>query len=79
MWPGSWKLSAGAGGHCCLKEVCFGSPTGPRVLGSPQKPACSIKANCGYYDAITSVSCGMLKTQENCAPGEGRRKNPRET
>lgn len=30
------KLSAGAGGHFCSKEVCLGSPTGPCVLGSPE-------------------------------------------
>lgn len=86
MWLGWWnpqrtslKVPAGQGDAGCLKEVCFGSSVGLCVLGSPQKAVCSVKANRGYYDAITGVSCGMLKTQEKCAPGEGRRKSPRET
>lgn len=74
------------GAHCRLGQGdtaagrrCFGgSPTGLCALGSPKKAVCSIKANCGHYDAITGMSCGMLDSQENCAPGEGRRKTPRE-
>lgn len=45
------------------------------VLGSPQKAVCSVKANHGYYDAITGVSHGMLKAQESCS-GTGQEEEP---
>lgn len=62
-------------GHSLLEGGVFGVCTSL----VPQKPVCSVKANHCYYDAITGMSCGMLNAKENCAPGEGRRKNPRET
>lgn len=76
MWPGSWQSCWQGQGDTFARRWCVWGHRRGRASLVAQKAACSVKANCGYYEAITGVSREMLKTQENCS-GRGQEEEPK--